>query len=232
MNLVERYPVIVGVLFVVCAIFLVVLSVEFTSFTHESGHALACVLQGGKILSPWHPFIWFKINPGTKCSNLNNPITIVAGSATQLLIWSALMLTVIPRTLRWLEGSQGWLYATMLVVFWSVNCVLEPYMWVRDIHRLPYDSARLVQVTHADPHTVVTLCWISIVILAAVTVPCDRTIFRHLRRAGGPHSFLHLQQTLIPVNDLLIDFTCAQALDVKRAGNLWMIRRLRISRDV
>jgi len=87
------------------------LGTEIASCTHETGHALACIVQGDT-LRHWQPF---GFNPHTDSSNDENPITIAAGSIVQVLLRGLGSLFLVPWVLRRLRTDPVWFLVTAVI---------------------------------------------------------------------------------------------------------------------
>jgi|SRR6266851_5093962 len=154
----------IAIILVLCASELIG---EFlTHAVHESGHALACVAQGGTVAN------WGRLLKGnTDCKPSINVLTTVGGASLQLSVWILATAALMWWASRWTTANRTQLATALFWVGWSLHNVLQPISWMRHLTptgKTEWDPARLIRLTHVDPATVVASSWVVFALLLAI----------------------------------------------------------------
>lgn len=124
------------------------------TFIHESGHAIACCLQGDRVTF-WQPLV--PASAQTACTHQNTALFTAGGTFTSVLVWA--ICTIFFAV--WLSQRSrhtplsGWISTWWL--WWSFVCLGELVLWALQVHEQPPhdDSARFIAATGTNPKVVI-----------------------------------------------------------------------------
>ena len=131
---------------------------------HESGHAVACLIEGGAV-TQWRPLA-FGSEPHTACSAKLAPFFCAAGSLTSIAAW-LLCTYVYSRHATRLGTGRLWNFAATLWLWWSLWVFGELFMDALHAYSdvpLHHDAGYFVRLTGINPAVV------SITILAVMVI--------------------------------------------------------------
>jgi hypothetical protein len=118
---------------------------------HESGHAAACIIQGG-VVTHWKP-LPFGSEADTGCSAGLTPFLCAAGSLASIAAW--LVCTYVYRRHATRLGTgRLWNFAAMLWLWWSVWVFGELFMDALHAYSdvpLHHDTGYFVRLTGINP---------------------------------------------------------------------------------
>lgn len=156
-------------------VFALLIGIPATGAIHESGHALACVAQGGTVTN-WPQALY---QGGTDCKpdHIVNVLTTLGGPAVQLAVWILATVALMRSASRRTTATRTQLILACLWAGWSPWNVLQPVFWLR--HLTPtgqtnWDGARFIQLTHAAPAAVAAGCWAILAMLFLIAGLCAR----------------------------------------------------------
>jgi hypothetical protein len=157
------------------------LALNIVPTIHESGHAAACIIQGGAV-THWQP-LPFGTEADTACSTGLTPFLCAAGSLASIAAW--LVCTyVYSRHATRLGTGRLWNFVAMLWFWWSVWVFGELLMDARHAYSdapLHHDAGYFVHLTGINP-TVASAT--TLLIVAMLAMPFSRVARRTVRTEG------------------------------------------------
>ncbi len=169
------------VLFILTWVITFILALIIVPGIHESGHAGACLIEGGTV-TQWYP-LGFGTEPHTACSAKLDPFLCAAGSLTSVVAW-LLCTYVFGRHAARLGTGHVWNFVAALWFWWSFWVFGE--LFKDAVHAysdvpLHHDAGYFVRLTGINPAAA------SITILAVIAilgVPLVRVASQTLRTEG------------------------------------------------
>lgn len=148
---------------------------------HESGHAAACIIQGG-VVTHWKP-LPFGSEADTGCSGGLTPFLCAAGSLASIAAW--LVCTyVYSRHATRLGTGRLWNFAAMLWFWWSMWVFGELFMDALHAYSdvpLHHDAGYFVHLTGINP---VDASIVIVAVMAILSVPFVRVARQTVRTEG------------------------------------------------
>jgi hypothetical protein len=149
-----------------------------THLVHETGHGLACEVQGGTV-----PDWWVAVRPSGSmdCKPTIDVLTTVGGPMLQLFVWITLTLAFTSWASYW-KTVNGWQAAIILFwLAWSIWNVRQPISWMN--HMTPtdgtnWDPARFIQLTHVSSTMFIAGSWAVLGLLLVIATACMYTLLR------------------------------------------------------
>jgi hypothetical protein len=169
------------VLFILTWVITFILALIIVPGIHESGHAGACLIEGGTV-TQWYP-LGFGTEPHTACSAKLDPFFCAAGSLTSVVAW-LLCTHVFSRQGTRLGTGRLWNFAAALWFWWSFWVFGELFKDALHAYSdvpLHHDAGYFVRLTGINPAAA------SITILAVIAilgVPLVRVVSQTLRTEG------------------------------------------------
>jgi hypothetical protein len=153
-----------------------------THTIHETGHALACVLQGG-FVADWYALL--QLDGMTDCKPSSNIVTTIGGPALQLAVWIFATLAFYRHAARSSTANITVLLLVTAWLPWSVWNIMQPISWTQHLTptathagRIEWDPARFIRLTHVNPAVLVGFSWIVFVLLFAIGAACVIRLWR------------------------------------------------------
>jgi hypothetical protein len=154
------------------------LGLFLTHAVHESGHALACVAQGG--YDP-HWSALLRPNGMTNCKPTIDVITTIGGPVVQLSVWIVGTVALMLWASHWTTLNAVQTGSVLFWVGWSLSNVSQPISWMRHLtptNGTEWDPARLIRLTHISPATVITGSWVAFAVLLGIAAVCSIRLAR------------------------------------------------------
>ncbi len=169
------------VLFILTWAITFVLALIIVPGIHESGHAGACLIEGGAV-TQWRPLA-FGSEPHTACSAKLAPFFCAAGSLTSVVAW-LLCTYVFSRHAARLGTGDLSNFIAALWFWWSFWVFGELFMDAIHAYSgvpLHHDAGYFVLLTGINP----TIASVAIlVVIAILSVPLIRVVAQTLREGG------------------------------------------------
>jgi hypothetical protein len=169
------------VLFILTWVITFVLALIIVPGIHESGHAGACLIEGGAV-TQWRPLA-FGSEAHTACSAKLAPFFCAAGSLTSVVGW-LLCMYIFSRRAAWLGTGHLWNFVAALWLWWSFWMFGE--LFVDALHAysdvpLHHDAGYFVRLTGINP---TIACAAILAVIAILSVPLVRVVAQTLREGG------------------------------------------------
>jgi len=148
---------------------------------HESGHAVACLIEGGAV-TQWRPLA-FGSEPHTACSAKLAPFFCAAGSLTSVIGW-LLCTYIFSRRVAQLGTGDLWNFVAALWFWWSFwvfgGLFMDALHAYSDVP-LHHDAGYFVRLTGINPSIA---CAAILAVIAILSVPLVRVVAQTLREGG------------------------------------------------
>lgn len=157
-----------------------ILALIIVPSVHESGHAVACLMQGGTV-THWQPLA-FGAEPDTGCSTKLSPFFCVAGSLISVFAW--VLGTYVFRRHPPLGKGHLRIFIAALWFWWSFWVFGELFMDAAHAYSdvpLHHDAGYFVYLTGINP-AVASVAILTVI--AILSVPFIRVVVQTLREGG------------------------------------------------